>query len=499
MTLLLGVDFGTGGVRVGVFDLDKRALIGTEESTYETTFPHPGWAEQNPDDWWMALGQASRALLARLGNPPIAGIGLATTASTVVACDRLGKPLRPALLWMDCRSAEEAVFTSTVDHPVLALSGGGDASEWLVPKAMWLARHEPDLYHRADVICECIDYLNFRLTGRWVASRMNATCKWNYDPISRRFHGDLYDKFGIPDLEGKLPPVILAVGEPVGPITAAAAEHLGLAGRPSVAQGGVDAHIGMLGANTVGPGNLLMIAGTSVVHLIHLDGQTIVPGFWGPYPDALMDQHWLLEGGQVSAGSVLTWLSRKVFGLDSEGHRRLIDEAAALPAGSTKLMALDYFMGNRTPYRDPALRGAFIGLSLDQGRAQIYRAAVESLALGSANVVLGAIEAGVPCRRIVSSGGFRRNAAWLRATVDALGMPIHLPAEDNLTILGAVASAATAAGLMVDLTAAAAAVETVGSTIEPDLSAHARYRDMLGQYREATLSLRPLMHALSKE
>ena len=80
MALLLGVDFGTGGVRVGVFDLDKRALIGTEESTYETAFPRPGWAEQNPDDWWTALGQASRALLARLGNPEIAGIGLATTA-----------------------------------------------------------------------------------------------------------------------------------------------------------------------------------------------------------------------------------------------------------------------------------------------------------------------------------------------------------------------------------------------------------------------------------
>jgi hypothetical protein len=355
------------------------------------------------------------------------------------------------------------------------------------------------VYAAADVICECLDYVNFRLTNRWVGSRMNATCKWNYDPLARHFYPELFVAFGVPDLGSKLPNEIVPVGGPIARLSAAAAEHLGLSGRPLLAQGGIDAHIGMLGANTVGLGNLLMIGGTSVVHLFHLPEQRPVPGFWGPYPYALVDGMWLVEGGQVSAGSVLTWLSTQIFELDAAGQRRLLDEAAAFPVDGTGLLTLDYFMGNRTPYRDPHLRGAIIGLSLGQGRAALYRSAVEAVALASANVVQEIANVGVRCERIVTSGGYCRNPLWLRATVDAIGMPVTLPAEENLTIIGAVASAATAAGLFPDLFAAATAVARPGRCIEPDLAAHAQYVDILARYREVTALLRPLMHALSKE
>ena len=163
MTLLLGLDFGTGGVRVGAFDLETRAIVSSAEATYRTELPHPGWAEQSPTDWWDAAGQASRSIMRDLGTPEIAAVCLATTASTVVACRRDGTPLRPALLWMDCRAANEAALTAKMRHPVLAFSGGSDASEWLVPKAMWLAAHEPGIYANAEVMCECLDYINFRL------------------------------------------------------------------------------------------------------------------------------------------------------------------------------------------------------------------------------------------------------------------------------------------------------------------------------------------------
>ena len=116
------------------------------EASYETRHPRPGWAEQSPLDWWEALGKATRGLMADLGAPEIDGVCVATTASTVVACKRDGTPLRPALLWMDCRAAEEADRTAASRHPVMAYSGGGDAAEWLVPKSMWLARHEPEIY-----------------------------------------------------------------------------------------------------------------------------------------------------------------------------------------------------------------------------------------------------------------------------------------------------------------------------------------------------------------
>ncbi|MDQ0393286.1 FGGY-family carbohydrate kinase [Labrys monachus] len=497
MARLLGLDFGTGGIRVGVFDLDSRAMLGEREVQYPTRHPRPGWAEQSPQDWWTALGEATRGLMRDLGSPEIDGICAATTASTVVACRRDGTPLRPALLWMDCRAAEEAAATARSDHPVLAYAGGGDAAEWLVPKAMWLSRHEPSVYAEADIICECLDYINFKLTGLWVGSRMNATCKWNYDSVRRCFHEDLFAEFGVPGLAGKLPHDIKAVGAPIAPLSAAAAEHLGLANRPMLAQGGIDAHIGIVGAGTLRPGEHLMIGGTSVVQLFQLAAEAPVTGFWGPYPHALVDDYFLVEAGQVSAGSVLSWTSKDMFDLDRAGLTALWEEAEALPVGGTGLLTLDYFMGNRTPYRDPLLRGTILGLSLSHSRADLYRSAVEGVALGSANVLKRIKELGIPCNRIVSSGGYARNRLWLKATVDAIGLPMELLGGTNLTIVGAAASAAAGAGIFPDLFAAADAVTQPATIIEPDLRAHMRYGELLQDYLEATELLTPLLHRLA--
>jgi ribulose kinase len=497
MALVLGLDFGTGGVRAGVFDLDAGRVVGEREAPYDTRYPQPGWAEQSPLDWWTAVGKACRALMRDLGSPTIAGVCAATTASTVVACRVDGTPLRPALLWMDCRAAAEADRTGRVDHPVLAYSGGGDAAEWLVPKAMWLAAREPDVWAETDVVCECLDWVNHRLTGRWVASRMNATCKWNYDSVQRTFPEDLYATFGVPDLARRLPAEVFAVGAPIGPLTAEAAAHLGIGGRPTVAQGGIDAHIGMVGADTMAPGELLMIGGTSTVHLFQLPSGTPVGGFWGPYPHALVDDHWLVEAGQVSAGSVLSWFSGTLFGLDADGLAGLWREAEALPVGGAGLLTLDYFMGNRTPYRDPLLRGAVLGLSLGHTRAMLYRSAVEGVALASANVLQRMSDLGVDSRRIVSAGGYARNPLWLRATVDAIGRPVELLPDANLTIIGAAGCAAAGAGLVADLFAAAAAVARPGTVVDPDPVAHERYRALFAEYLEVTGLLAPVSRRLA--
>jgi hypothetical protein len=498
MPLLLGLDFGTSGVRAGVYDADARVMLAEREAPSATTHPRPGWAEQNPEDWWRSTVVAVRAALEAAGSRAIAGVTVATTASTVVVADRDGKPLRPAILWMDCRAAAESAATEKVEHPVLAYSGGGDAVEWLVPKAMWLAAYEPDVYRRADVICEAIDFVNFRLTGRWVASQMNATCKWNYDPLKRRFAPELFKAFGVPDLLDKLPTEVIRVGDPIGPMSAAAAEELGIETRPLVAQGGIDAHIGVLGAATVAPGGLLMIGGTSNVHLAHAAAQPVVPGIWGPYPCALIDGLWLVEGGQVSAGSILSWLTDSIFDLDAAGFAALLKDAERRPVGGAGLLALDYWMGNRTPYRDPKLRGAFIGLSLWHDRAALYRAAVEAIALGSVAVVDSLKSAGFAMNRFVLAGGVCKNPLWLKATVDALGAPVLVARESNLSLRGGVAAAANALGLFPSLTEAADAFAAPTTPMEPDRAAHAAYRDLFGCYRDATAAMTPIAHRLSK-
>ncbi|MFC6489429.1 FGGY-family carbohydrate kinase [Nitratireductor sp. GCM10026969] len=498
MTCVLSLDFGTNGVRAGVFDLDAGRLLAAGDGGYATRHIPPDRAEQDPEDWWRSLRAMLPGVLDRAGRPEIAAICVATFASTVVVCDRQGRPLAPAILWMDARAADEAAMTETLSHPVLAYSGGSDAVEWLVPKAMWLARNEPELWRRADVVCEAIDFVNFRLCGRWAGSLMNATCKWNYDSRARRFCPDLYRDLGIPELLDKLPSEIVDVGAAVGRVSEAAAAELGLHGRPLVIQGGIDAHTGVFGAGTVEPGSMLMIGGTSNVHLTQVaDDGTEIMGVWGPYPNALTPGLRMIEGGQVSAGSILNWLARDIYGLDDAGFSKLCADAARVPFDETGLLALDFWMGNRTPYRDARMRGALMGLSLSHDRAGIFRACVSAVALGSANVVFDLERQGVAIDRLVLAGGIMRNPLWLEATVDAIGKPVGVAREDNLSLYGAAVCCAVGLGLYPSLADAAGSLSAPVVEHRPDMDRHARYRGMLEDYREAAELLRPLMHRLS--
>lgn len=497
MAKVLSIDLGTGGVRAGVYDVERRAMICLCEVGYATRYPRPGWAEQDAEAWWQALLRAGAEAVAKAGTPEIAAVCVATTASSVVVCDEEGTPLRPAILWMDGRATNEARETASVTHPVMAYSGGEDAAEWLVPKAMWLARHEPDLFARAAVICEALDFVNHRLTGQWAGSRMNAACKWNYDSANAAFVPEIYEALGVPSLIDKLPQRIVPVGGIIAPLRAEVARALGISGDAIVAQGGIDAHIGVLGAGTVAPGGMLLIGGTSNVHLTHLAGQGDVTGFWGPYPNALVDGLWLVEAGQVSAGSILNWLSRTIFDLDDAGHAALIAEAGKRAADGSGLLTLDYWMGNRTPYRDAGLRGAILGLSLGHDRADIYASAVDSIALGSANVVDVLRERGVGIDRLVVAGGICKNPLWLQSTVDALGRPVEVAREDNLSLVGAAICSAAALGIFADLAAASAACTAPTRLLEPHARRSIWYREAISSYREATETLTPIFHELS--
>ncbi|RGP35385.1 FGGY-family carbohydrate kinase [Pseudotabrizicola alkalilacus] len=497
MGYILSFDFGTGGVRAGVYDTNRRFMVAMAEAPYQTLYPRAGWAEQDPADWSAALRVAGRDALDRAAVRSVEAVCCGTTASTVAVCLRDGTPLRPALLWMDCRAEAEARETARLTHPVMQYCGGSDAVEWLVPKAMWLKRHQPDIWSRAEVICEALDYVNHDLTGKWVASRMNAACKWNYDSAKGQFCPEVYDALGIADLLNRLPQDVIPVGGRIAPMRAEMAADLGLTNLPMVAQGGIDAHIGMLGANIVAPGGMLFIGGTSVVQLTQLGGLADVSGFWGPYPNALTDGHWLVECGQVSAGSVMQWLAGTIFGLDGTGQGALIAEVAATPARAEGLLALDYWMGNRTPYRDGALRGAMLGLTLGHGRADIYASVVDAVALGSANVLACLNERKVPIGRVVLAGGIVKNAAWLQATVDALARPVHVAREDNLSLVGAAVAAASAVGLYGSVAEAARAFESPSHEILPDPARSEYFARTLPLYRQATEALMPVMHELS--
>lgn len=495
MTLALSADLGTEGVRVAAYDLTMRESLADASRPYPTTFLPGARAEQNPESWWTAFLDAADEVLTTVRRRDVMAMCVAATSSTVVACTRQGAPLRPAIMWMDARAGEESERTARSQHPVLRYSGGSDAVEWLVPKAMWLKDHEPDVYASADVVAEQVDFLNHRLTGRWAGSRLNATCKWNLDPDTDGFHPELFDELGVPDLLGKLPSDIVAVGEIIGEATGVVVNRLRLTRPPVVVQGGIDAHMAMLGGGTLSDGDLLIIGGSSVVHLAHSRAPSFSPGIWGPYPDALVKGWSIVEGGQVSGGSILKWLVNDIFGLDESSHAELANAAAGRPAGH--LLALDHWMGNRTPYRDPWMRGAIIGLTLGHDRVDIYRACVEAIALGTRNVVAAFDAAGVGVRRGVVAGGIRNNPLWLQLTADALGMELGLTADANLSLVAGAVAASTALGLSSDLLSASAAWVRIDDVVAPDMAAHKRLDSVFEDYLAAIEGLHAPVHNLA--
>lgn len=494
MTALVGIDLGTTCVRVGLFDADGRRLAMAVEAV-ETRHPGPGRAEQDAETWWPAVCAATRRAVGEAGIEPrsIAGIALSSTASTVVLLDAADRVLAPAVLWMDVRAADEAARTK-LDRPVLRYSGGSDAAEWLVPKAMWLRSNEPALWDRAVHVVEALDYMTWRLTGDWVASLLTATCKWNYDPVIGSFDDRLFDILGVPDLLSKLPSRVEPMGAMAGRLTATAATGLGLLPGVPVAVGGVDAHMAVPGTGALALGSMCLIGGTSVVLLRLASEARYGAGIWGPYPDVYGRGTWLLEGGQVSAGSILTWY-RDSLGLDD--HEPLMAAADKVPKARSGLLALDFFQGNRTPYRDERLRGALLGLDLHHGPGDIYRALVEGVAYGTRNAAEAIEELGGPVAEIVASGGIRRNRTWLQATADVLQRPIVLPAETEASVFGAAVVASVAAGVHATLDAAASAMVRRERVVEPDILVRQAYDEGFMRYRAASAALAATLHELA--
>ena len=497
MRTVIGIDGGTEGLRAGVFDLSG-APLAFASHPYATAFPRAGWAEQDPEDWWTALGAAVRAAVAEAGVRPdqVDALALDTTSCSVVVLGTDHRPLRPALIWMDVRAAAETEAVLATGDSALILNSGGDgpvSAEWMLPKVLWLKRHEPDTIARAGTVCEYQDYLNLRLTGRKAASITNASIRWHYRARDGGYARSLVDALGLPELIDLWPGEVLPVGDVVGGLTAEAAGHLGLPAGTPVAQGGPDAFIATLGLGVARPGSLALITGSSHLQLGLSDTPVHGRGIWGSYADAVVPGLHVIEGGQTSTGSVIAWL-RRLFG-DAVDYEALNAEAAALPPGADGVLVQEHFQGNRTPYTDPLSRGVIAGLSLSHGRGHLFRAAIEGIAFGTELIFETMRAAGCGPARVVIAGGATRSPLWLQIHADVSGLPMVLTKVPDAPSLGSAVIAATAAGHYSDLPAAAEAMVRIDRTVEPDPATHAVYRDLFQRYKALYPATAPIHRA----
>ena len=499
---VLGIDCGTQSLRAAVYDLEGN-LLASQSQAYPITYPQVGWAEQNPEHWWQAARVAVPNALKEAGIHPkeVAGVSVDGTSCTVVACDRAGVLLRPAILWMDQRAHEEAERVTATRAPVLRYVSGVESPEWMIPKAMWLRAHQPEIYEGAELICEGTDWLMHRMTGRWTASLNCATCKWNYALPEGGWPDGLLAELGMGELRDKWPQDVLPMGERAGEITLRAAEEMGLAPGTPVAQGGIDAYAAMFGVGVVQPGRMALVMGSSTCHMALCAEGYFDSHVWGPYPDAVLPGTWVLEGGQTATGSIVKWFADNL--CPAERGRNKFDwldeQAAKVPPGAEGLVLLDYWQGNRTPLRDPLARGAIFGLSLRHGVGHLMRAIYEGTALGTRHILDDIARAGFCAEGIYACGGGSRSELWMQIHADACQVPIYLTGQAEATALGTAICGAVAAGLFVDPVEASEQMVQVTREIEPNPDNAEVYDRMFRRYVATYPQLRDLMHEVAAE
>jgi FGGY-family pentulose kinase len=503
--LFLGLDVGTQSIRAAIFDASGNCR-SFATSPIHTTYPQPGWAEQDSLEWWKAAREAVPQAQAKgqINPADIAGIGLDCTACTVLPCRDNGTPLHKALLWMDQRSFREAAEISATGDPILRYVSGVVSPEWMLPKALWLKRHEPAVYDQASKLVECTDWFMHQLTSEWTLSLNNVTVKWNYARPDGGWSSSLLRRVGLEDLKGKWPDPIRPLGGGQAKLSLKAAKELGLRTGISVAQGGIDAYLGMLGLGAANGGDLAIIMGSSTCHLAMSAKALFGSGMLGCYPDAVVEGLYTLEGGQTATGSIINWYREHFAGVESVEAERtgrnvyeILDaKAESVPPGCDGLICLDYWQGNRCPLKDPRGRGAFWGLTLSHGPGHVFRSIYEATAFGTRHILEDLQAHGFSVSRLFAGGGGARSRLWLQIHADILGRPIHVPKDSEACALGSALIAAVHSGHYSNLDVAARNMVQIGRIIEPRRENKNAYDDYYARYLATYPALKELMHGL---
>jgi xylulokinase len=473
---LVGIDVGTSGVKGVAIDGDG-TVVASAEAGYPLSTPAPGWAEQDPEEWWRAT-QAVLERLAAVAGPP-AGIGLSGQMHGLVALGADGHVLRPAILWNDQRTGAECrEIESTLGlERLLALTGNVALPGFTAPKLLWLRRHEPDVFRRIARICLPKDYVRLRLCGEHATDVSDASGTLLLDVAGRRWSDEVIAAL---DLDpGWLPPAL----------ESPAVSGLTATGVP-VAAGGGDQAAGALGVGVDAPGRASVVLGTSGVVFAALERFAAEPrgrvhAFCHAVPGT-----WHVMGVMLSAAGSLRWL--RDVAAPGTGYDALTEAAAGWPAGTEGLTFLPYLAGERTPHADPDARGAFVGLSVRHDRGALVRAVLEGVAFGLRDSLDLLVELGVSPTSGRVSGGGARSELWLQIVASVLELPLERVAVDEGAAYGAALLGGVAAGVWADARAAVAATVQPRAVIEPVPAWLDAYRAQRATYQALYPALREL-------
>lgn len=498
--ILLGLDLGTSGIKAIAV-----TTLGAAVASGFAAFPsRAGGAvfEQDPHDWWAALGRALGDLSEAAGRPvldEVAAVGLSGHTHGLLLADADGEPVRPVMTWADHRAtAESAELRARLGSAFIERCGNLPTEAFTAPKLLWVARHEPDILATASRLCLPKDWLRWRLTGKWATDGSDAASTLLFDLGRQRWDADLIEAVG--GNPAIFPPVLPSAAV-AGTITAEAAAATGLPRGIPVAAGGSDVACAALGAGIVEAGTTYVNVGTACQVLTatevprpgdHYVFQHVVPG------------RFLAMGSLFAAGLSLRWFAerfapseRAQAERESVSVYRILDRLAArVPAGADGLLFLPYLDGASVPHPDARASGALLGLRPHHGEPEVVRSILEGVAFGIADILASFRRSSLPLTDMRLGGGAAESELWPSILASVAGLRLTV-LEQSASPVAAAILAGVAAGAFGGFDEGVAACVRPAYLQDPDPALVPLYERMYAVYAGLYDRLAPVFHELA--
>ena len=489
--LYIGIDLGTSACKLLLVD-ETGQVKNTVTEEYPLYFPHPGWSEQNPEDWWNACVKGIPALLRGFDPAQVAGIGAGGQMHGLVALDAQDNVLRPAILWNDGRTAAQVEYLNhQVGKETLSRCTANIAfAGFTAPKLLWMRENEPELFGRIAKIMLPKDYLVYKLTDVHATDVSDASGMLLMDVEHKCWSKEM---LGICGVRKEQMPRLYESAAPVGTLTAETAGLLGLPQNVTVCAGAGDNAAAAVGTGTVGPGRCNISLGTSGTIFISSDRFGVDPNN-ALHAFAHADGGWHLMGCMLSAASCNKWWQESI--LDTGDYAAEQAKIAPEKLGENHVYFLPYLMGERSPINDTNARATFIGMTMDTTRADMTQAMLEGVAFAIRDSFEVAKSLGISIPRSGICGGGAKSALWQTILANVLGIPLDTMVTEQGPGYGAAMLAMVACGRFASVRAAADALVRVRSTVEPDPELTARYEKRYAQFRQIYPACKALFPSL---
>ena len=483
--LYVGIDLGTSAVKLLLMDGEGKIqkIVSREYPLY---FPHPGWSEQKPEDWYEQVMDGMKELIAEADKSKVAGISFGGQMHGLVILDKEDEVIRPAILWNDGRTYEECDYLNNVigKEKLSEYTANISFTGFTAPKILWVKNKEPENFKRIVKIMLPKDYIAYKLTGVNCTDVSDASGMLLMDVKNRRWSKEMCEICGISE---EMLPKLYESYECVGTVKPEIARELGIPETVKVAAGAGDNAAAAVGTGTVGDGMCNISLGTSGTIFISsekfgVDKNNALHAF------AHADGHYHLMGCMLSAASCNKWWMDEIIGTSDYGAEQ--KKIGAL--GENHVYFLPYLMGERSPHNNPNARGTFIGMTMDTTRADMTQAVLEGVAFALRDSFEVAKSLGIKIERTKICGGGAKSPLWKKMIANILNLKVDVIESEEGPALGGAMLAAVACGEYKNVEEAAAKIVRIVDTVEPEEELVKKYDERYQQFRQIYPACKPL-------